>query len=482
MAIITVRELQALTISDNGKRISMGESMYGVVRVATDGVVSVYVVWRYKVSGKLRQIPVGTWKDKGGVSLKALRDKRDILAAEVKSHDDPIERRASAKLKRDADKEATALKLAADIEAAKLTAQADAAEAVQTQLSRLAAQATEQARMTVRQLFDRWHQLDLRNRVMKGDDVKRSFEADVFPLIGDLAAEDVRKTHIQVILDAIRARGTEDRPRISMQKKTLADMRQMFGWALERDYLLADPTAVIRKAKLGASTERERVLSEAELIELFKRLPASGLAETSRLALMIQLSTASRIGETLQAHWAHVDFERRTWGIPAETAKNGKAHTIALSDFAARQFEALHALTGVTPWLFPNTEIKGPVCPKSTTKQVGDRQRYAKTIMTNRSQDAHALELPGGRWVPHDLRRTAATMMVQLGVLPDVVEKCLNHTEPNKLKRIYQRASYEGPMRDAWRLLGDRLDLLHRRSTGEATNVVQGQFRAVVAA
>ena len=336
--------------------------------------------------------------------------------------------------------------------------------------------------MTVRQLFDRWHQLDLRNRVMKGDDVKRSFEADVFPLIGDLAAEDVRKTHIQVILDAIRARGTEDRPRISMQKKTLADLRQMFGWALERDYLLADPTAVIRKAKLGASTERERVLSEAELIELFKKLPASGLAETSRLALMIQLSTASRIGETLQAHWAHVDFERRTWSIPAEIAKNGKAHTIALSDFAVRQFEALHKLTGVMPWLFPNTELKAVVCTKSTTKQVGDRQRYAKAIMKNRSQDAHALELPGGRWVPHDLRRTAATMMVQLGVLPDVVEKCLNHTEPNKLKRIYQRASYEVPMRDAWRLLGDRLDLLHRRSTGEVTNVVQGQFRAAVAA
>ena len=57
-------------------------------------------------------------------------------------------------------------------------------------------------------------------------------------------------------------------------------------------------------------------------------------------------------------------------------------------------------------------------------------------------------------------RRTAATMMVQLGVSPDVVEKCLNHMEPNKLKRIYQRASSEVPMREAWRLLGERLDLL----------------------
>jgi len=169
-----------------------------------------------------------------------------------------------------------------------------------------------------------------------------------------------------------------------------------------------------------------------------------------------------------QAHWAHVDFDRRTWGIAADIAKNGKAHTIALSDFALRQFQTLHAITGVTPWLFPNSDLKASVCSKSTTKQVGDRQRYAKAIMKNRSQDAHALELPGGRWVPHDLRRTAATMMVQLGVLPDVVEKCLNHTEPNKFKRIYQRASYEVPMREAWRLLGEHLDLL----TNKPANVV----------
>lgn len=482
MASITVKELQALSAADDGKRISLGASMYGTVRMGTDGTASVYVVWRYMVGGKRREIPVGTWKDKGGLSLKALRDKRDILAAEVKGHTDPIERRASAKLKRDADKEANALKLTADIEAAKLKAQADAAEAIRAQQLRLAAQATEQARMTVRQLFDRWHQLDLRNRVMKGADVKRSFEADVFPAIGDLAAEDVRKTHIQGILDNIRARATAARPLVSTQKKTLADMRQMFAWALEREYLLADPTAVIRKAKLGVSTERERVLSESEVIELFKKLPESGLAETARLALMIQLSTASRIGETLQAHWAHVDFERRTWGIPAEIAKNGKAHTIALSGFAVQQFETLHTLTGATPWLFPNTELKDSVCPKSTTKQVGDRQRFAKKIMKHRSQNAHALELPGGRWVPHDLRRTAATMMVQLGVLPDVVEKCLNHTEPSKLKRIYQRASYEGPMRKAWRLLGNRLKLLHSRAMGSDTKVVPGQFRTAVAA
>lgn len=87
--------------------------------------------------------------------------------------------------------------------AARLKAQVDAA--IQVQQLRLATQAAEKARFTVPQLFDRWHQLDLRNRVKKGTDVLRSFEADVYPVIGDMAAEDVRKNHIQGILDTIHA-------------------------------------------------------------------------------------------------------------------------------------------------------------------------------------------------------------------------------------------------------------------------------------
>ena len=55
-----------------------------------------------------------------------------------------------------------------------------------------------------------------------------------------------------------------------------------------------------------------------------------------------------------------------------------------------------------------------------------------------------------------------------VALVADVIEKCLNHTEENKMKRIYQRATYEGPMRDAWRLWGERLDLL----TNKPANVV----------
>jgi integrase len=177
----------------------------------------------------------------------------------------------------------------------------------------------------------------------------------------------------------------------------------------------------------------------------------------------------ARIGEILKAKWAHVDLVRSEWTLP--DTKNGKAHTIRLNDFAVRQFERLHKATGLTAFCFPNTRMTDHVCEKTVTKQVADRQRTSGQAMTGRTQQTTAL-LIGEQWRPHDLRRTGATIMAELGALPDVIERCLNHTEENKMKRIYQRAQYEAPMREAWRMLGERLALLQSVAEGKTTNVV----------
>ncbi len=51
-------------------------------------------------------------------------------------------------------------------------------------------------------------------------------------------------------------------------------------------------------------------------------------------------------------------------------------------------------------------------------------------------------------------------MMGELGVMGEVIERCLNHIEQNKLKRIYQRHELKSEQKEAWRLLGERLALL----------------------
>jgi len=64
-----------------------------------------------------------------------------------------------------------------------------------------------------------------------------------------------------------------------------------------------------------------------------------------------------------------------------------------------------------------------------------------------------------GAWTPHDLRRTAATMMQALRVSPDVIDRCQNHVLPGSLvRRHYLHHDYADEKREAWRLLGERLE------------------------
>jgi integrase len=196
------------------------------------------------------------------------------------------------------------------------------------------------------------------------------------------------------------------------------------------------------------------------------------------------LSTACRIGEISSAQWVDVDLENATWQIPAEHSKNGKPHLVNLSLFAVGQFNEIKNRQQELAkrkkeenkkeeceqkWVFPATQKENiSVDPKSLTKQIADRQRGNAAAMKKRSPLTNSLTLSGGKWTPHDLRRTGATLMATLGVRPDVIEKCLNHTEQNKIMRIYQRSELRPEMQSAWKLLGERLELL----TQQTDNVI----------
>jgi integrase len=108
------------------------------------------------------------------------------------------------------------------------------------------------------------------------------------------------------------------------------------------------------------------------------------------------------------------------------------------------------------------------VCVKSVSKQIGDRQTQFKKRagpLTHRKHD-NSLTLSGGRagaWTPHDLRRTGATMMQQLGVALDLIDRCQNHVlGGSRVRRAYLHHDYAAEKRDAWERLGERLDALLR--------------------
>ncbi len=438
MPKLTTKELEALNESDKGKRLPDGRSMYGIVKSNSKGI-SVLFRWRYRFEGKLKDYTCGTWPNE---SLKSIRTHRDDAESMLRGGKDPGRDKTIARIEK----------------------KAEQVEKLVKQHVKLAEAEALCARLTVNELFDQWSSIELKNRKDGGAELRRAFSKDVLPKIGKLAAEDVKKAHIMAVIDALLARGV---PR--MAKRTLADMRQMFRFAEQRDIVQHDPTAKIEKKRIGGQdVERDRVLSEAEIRELRDKLPDGRFLHSTELALWIQLSTCCRIGEILSAEWKNINLDEGAWKIPEENSKNGKAHVVYLSDFAIDKFKRLQEISGTSTWCYPDRTGTKAVCPKTITVQIRDRQRGK--ALSNRSGTPEALKLSGGEWTPHDLRRTGATMMARLGVLPAVVEKCLNHTEQNRVLRTYQQYGYEKEMREAWHLLGDRLEIL-LRNTSQLTDL-----------
>ena len=320
----------------------------------------------------------------------------------------------------------------------------------------------EASKKTVQELFNLWAKIEITTHKDGGASVYRIFKKDVLPEIGSLRVEDVTKRHVIAVVDAILTRGAR-----RMAKVTFSLMRQMFRFAVDRDILTLDPTQSLRKAKIGGKdTERDRVFSETEIQKLAVALPTSGLREPHQIAIWIALSTLCRIGELTSARWSDVDIRGGFWRIPKENSKNGKPHVIRLSPFTRDLFVRLKDLQAQSEssqmkeseWLYPMRNGTRPIRGQVISKQISDRQQPIRQLAKRSAgATAESLTLPDGKWGPHDLRRSGATLMVAMGVLPAVVERCLNHTEERRLIRIYQHYAYQDEMQSAWARLGDYL-------------------------
>lgn len=439
MVGVTTKELQALTPADDGRRLADGHGVFGIVRVGSRGI-SVHFSLRYRSAETVREIRLGTFPK---LSLRQIRDARDSARAQISCREDPLEHKRIEKLKRRAQVDAEILSLEKKL-----------------------------SRRTFRQRFDEWVESALQKRADKGKEIQRAFEKDVLPIVGDMAMEDVRRSHLMSSLDTIIARGAN-----RLANRMLTDLKQFVKWCQVREYVSADPLlTVVKKDVGGADGERERTLSNDEIRTLPSALESANLLKTTKHALMLILATNARVGEVIKARKHDINLELKIWRIPLENSKNGDSHVVFLSDFALQHMQALVELSESKEWLLPGCrredEPETHVGLKSITKQVSDRQLvfYERKAHAKRAANQNSLVLGDDKWTPHDLRRTAATLMQELGVLPAVIDKCMNHREQNRMKRIYQRYPYTTEKREAWRLLGERLEQLARRDDHKKEN------------
>jgi integrase len=300
----------------------------------------------------------------------------------------------------------------------------------------MAGQAT--AGMTLAALVEAYLADPERASLRSRNEIERRLRRNVVPVIGEVKISELRRRDVRNVTDAMLRRGVKVEA-----TRVFEDARAMIRWAVQNEYLDANPLAGMTKP--AEPTSSNRVLNDDELRTLWHGLPKA-LAKSIQCQHIIKLClvTGQRIGEVAGMSHAELDLKAREWRLPGSRTKNAAAHTVPLSDLALSIIGEAIADAGKGAHIFP--------CGKGSLSPVA----VARTILRANDTDRFGI----AAWSAHDLRRTALTGMARLGVAPIVLGHVANHrttTRAGVTLAVYSQYTYDQEKRAALDLWAERL-------------------------
>ena len=388
------------------------------VRVSYGGK-RVFVV-RYRVSGRLRRMTLGPYP---AMTLKEARRKAKEVLGSVAVGEDPAEEKV---LKREG--------------------------------------------LRFRDLSDKYLEM-VDRRFRSAAEERRMINKDLLPALGWKLLIDIKRRDVRDLVERIAFK----RGAPIMANRVLGVLSRMFNFALDREWIEANPAA--RMKEPGKEVSRERVLNDEEIRALWIKLeeirwadtrvltvvaegdapvpPPRNIARATAEAFQVQLLTGQRPGEVRGMRWEDVDFEGRWWILPPHLTKNGKAHRVPLTDAAMDIIETRREeATERSEFVFENKDGAGSVL---------HRGKKAAAIVSK--------QLPFA-FRAHDLRRTVATRMAASGVTREHIARVLNHVEGGPAAtRVYDRYDYDAEKRNALDRWAQRLTAIIDGKTAKVVSM-----------
>jgi integrase len=290
---------------------------------------------------------------------------------------------------------------------------------------------------------------------------RRILEYDVLPRWGKRPITDITSRDVHFLLDGIVDRGAP-----IVANRTLAVIRKMCSWAIERGALVHSPCAGIKPPSRAVS--RDRVLSADELRLVLRACDEIGSPFGPIVKLLI--ATAQRRDGVGAMSWAELDLEAHTWLIPARRMKGDVAHEVPLSSYALAVLGMVKPIKDCS-FVFSTTGTSA-VDGYSRAKERLDNKivELMRLDAERNASDTDRVE-PLPHWTFHDLRRTAASQMASLGIALPVIERILAHSSGSfaGIVGVYQRYQFKDEKREALERWGEWLETL---SAVDRTNVV----------
>jgi integrase len=218
-----------------------------------------------------------------------------------------------------------------------------------------------------------------------------------------------------------------------------------FAWCIQAGILGNGANPVAGSHRPADPTPRDHVLSLTELVAVWNACGDDGAGRIIRLMILL----ASRRQEIGGMRWS--ELLDGVWVLPGVRSKNRRSCTIALPPTALEIIQSVPRTS--RDFLFGN----------SGAGFVG--WSHAKALLDRRLGDRVR------RFNLHDLRRSAATHLGNLGVAPHVIENLLNHHRQN-VATTYNRSRYDREVTAALQLWDEHLRALIE---GRDSNVVAMQ-------
>ena len=288
-----------------------------------------------------------------------------------------------------------------------------AAKAGRDLLAERSGKAAAEGRTTVGQLIEAYLTRMVHARLRTAAEIELRLKRTLAPL-NDRYADEIRRRDLRAILDKTAARGV-----LREAEKQRQLLRVMFGWALSQDIIDNDPTAGI--ASFGTSKRRDRVLSATEIKTLWTWIGSCGMPRDYADALKVQLATGARIGEIAGMQAGEIDQSTWLWTLPGTRSKNGRPRATPLLGMAKEIVQS--RLETVNEGALLRAEHGGALTSNCVASLIVKRRK----------------DIPIAHFTSHDLRRTVATSLVDLGFSFEDVAAVLGHDAGGKDTRILLR-------------------------------------------
>ena len=253
------------------------------------------------------------------------------------------------------------------------------------------------------------------------------FNREVMPkwrsrLLSEITPDDLR-AHCKTSVD----RGA---PATAIHVRDI--VKQIYGWAILHGEKIDNPADGVGPASLATFRPRDRSLSPSEIRIMLDLLGEVATLPTIRLGLKFVLLSMVRKSELQDGIWPEVDFDNAVWSIPAARMKRSRPHNVYLSTQMLDILIALKTCAGNSKYILPSRYDADAPMSRATFNRV-------TTAIADRAKERL---LPLEPFTVHDLRRTASTLLHEMGFNSDWIEKGLAHEERSS-RGVYNKAEFE---------------------------------------